>query len=211
MSAPTTDGRLLRGEQTRQAILRRAADIASVDGLEGLSIGRLATELGVSKSGVFAHFGSKEELQIATVGAARDVFIAEVISPAFEHPPGLLRLWTLADGWLRFGERPAFEGGCFFCSVDAEFDARPGRVHDAIADNYRQWVALLERAVTDAQQLGEVAADEDPAQLAFELDAFARAANVAGRLEDLDEVYARARRAVVARLRAVAADPRALP
>src|SRR5882672_9711225 len=100
MTAPKLDGRVERGDQTRRAILDRAAAIASVEGLEGLSIGRLAAELDVSKSGLFAHFGSKEELQLATVRWAGKVFVAEVIAPALRSPAGLRRLWRLCDGWL---------------------------------------------------------------------------------------------------------------
>ncbi len=134
MSAPKLDGRIERGAHTRRAILERAAAIASVEGLDRLSIGRLATELRASKSGVFAHFGSKEELQLATVQWAGEVFVAEVIAPALRAPGGLRRLWRLCDGWLDYSKRRVFHGGCFFVSVAAEFDARPGRVRDEIAD-----------------------------------------------------------------------------
>src|SRR6266496_3907018 len=130
MSAPKLDGRIERGAHTRHAILERAAAIASVEGLDRLSIGRLATELRASKSGVFAHFGSKEELQLATVQRAGEVFVAEVIAPALRAPGGLRRLWRLCDGWLDYSKRRVFPGGCFFVSVAAEFDARPGRVRE---------------------------------------------------------------------------------
>ncbi len=210
MTVAKPDGRLERGDQTRHAILDRAAAIASVDGLEGLSIGHLATELRASKSGVFAHFGSKEELQLATVRWAREVFIAEVIAPAMRAPGGLRRLWRMCDGWLDYSSRRVFPGGCFFVSVAAEYDARPGRVRDAIADAHREWLRFLETSVLKAREQGELAADTDPRQIAFELDAFIRATQDA-LLFDERSVYTRARRAMLNRLRAVATDPGVLP
>jgi AcrR family transcriptional regulator len=204
------DARLERGNQTRQAILDRAAAIASVEGLDGLSIGRLAGELSASKSGVFAHFGSKEELQLATVQWAREVFVAEVIEPARRVPAGLRRLWRLCDGWLDYASSRVFPGGCFFAAVTAEFDARPGRVRDAVAAAHRDWQRYLERSVAAARDLGELAADADPRQLAFELDAFTRATQDA-LLFDERSVYTRARRAMLHRLRAAATNPDLLP
>jgi AcrR family transcriptional regulator len=204
------DGRLMRGEQTRRRILQHAMDIASLDGLEGLSIGRLATELKVSKSGLFAHFGSKEELQLAVVGSAVDLFVAEVIEPAMDEPPGLPRLLKLCDEWLDYVARRVFPGGCFFYAAGAEFDCRPGRVRDALAAVKRDWVGLYRRTVRDAQQLGEIHGDVDPTQIAFELDAMVGAANSAALLLDDDDAYAMARTAIRARLRAVATDPAAV-
>jgi len=203
----TSDGRLLRGEQTRRAILERAADIASVEGLDGLSIGRLASELGASKSGVFAHFGSKEELQLATVDAARERFVAAVVAPALKAPRGMRRLWALCDTWLSYAQEPVFTGGCFFCAVDAEFGARPGRVRDALATARRDWIGLFVTTIEGAQALGELAADVDPRQLTFELDAFLLAANTDALLYDDPAAYERARTAMRNRLRAAAADP----
>ena len=208
MSAPKLDGRIERGDQTRRAILDRAAAISSVEGLDGLSIGRLAGELRASKSGVFAHFGSKEELQLATVAWAREVFVAEVITPALRAPGGLRRLWRLCDAWLDYSNRRVFPGGCFFVSAAAEFKARPGRVRDAIADAHRDWLGFLETSVAKARDLGELTGD--PRQLAFELDAFIRASQDAV-LFDERSVYTRSRRAMLNRLRAVATDPGMLP
>lgn len=212
VTAPRLDGRVERGDQTRRAILDRAAAIASVEGLEGLSIGRLAIELQVSKSGVFAHFGSKEELQLATVRRAREVFVAEVIAPALRATAGLRRLWRLCDGWLDYSDRRVFPGGCFFASAVAEFDARPGRVRDAIAAAQRDWLHFLEESITKARQLGELELEPgtDARQLAFELDAFTRATQDA-LLFDEHSVYTRARRAMLHRLRGVATDPSVLP
>ncbi|WP_447005196.1 TetR/AcrR family transcriptional regulator [Saccharothrix isguenensis] len=190
MSAVKVDGRVERGEQTRRLILRRAAEIASVEGLEGLSIGRLATELEVSKSGVFAHFGSKEELQLATVRAAAAIFVAQVVEPALSLPPGLARLERLLDGWLAYSENRTFPGGCFFYAVQAEFDARPGRVRDAIAGYGRQWNEYVRETVAT---IPEVA---DPDQVAFELIAFLEMSNAQSVLHDDPNAYARARVAV---------------
>ncbi|MFI9008880.1 TetR/AcrR family transcriptional regulator [Actinosynnema sp. NPDC053489] len=188
------DGRVERGEQTRRQILRRAAEIASVEGLEGLSIGRLATELEVSKSGVFAHFGSKEELQLATVRAAAAIFAREVVDPALTEPPGLSRLAALLDRWLAYSEHRTFPGGCFFYAVQAEFDARPGRVRDAIAGYGREWNAYVRETVAAIPGIA------DPDQLVFELVAFLEMANGQSVLHDDPHAYSRARAAVRARL-----------
>lgn len=188
------DGRVERGEQTRRQILRRAAEIASVEGLEGLSIGRLATELEVSKSGVFAHFGSKEELQLATVRAAAAIFVANVVDPALAVPPGPGRLELLLDGWLAYSENRTFPGGCFFYAVQAEFDARHGRVRDAIAGYGRKWNEYVRDTIATVPELG------DADQLAFELIAFLEMANAQSVLHDDPHAYSRARAAVRARL-----------
>ncbi|GAA4393098.1 TetR/AcrR family transcriptional regulator [Actinomadura verrucosospora] len=202
----TTDGRLLKGEQTRGAILGRAADIASAEGLEGLSIGRLATELRISKSGVFTHFGSKEELQLATIRKAAEVFRLHVIEPALAVPEGIGRVRALLDAWQRYQRDPVFPGGCFFHSAMAEFDARPGRVRDAIAVSQRDWRAFLERCLREARDLGEIDAATDVSQLAFELDALCRAGGAQALLHDDASLYERASRAMSARLAAVAAS-----
>ncbi|HEX6343425.1 TetR/AcrR family transcriptional regulator [Umezawaea sp.] len=188
------DGRLERGEQTRRLILRRAADIASVEGLEGLSIGRLSTELEISKSGVFAHFGSKEELQLATIRAATKIFVDEVVTPAFQQPAGLPRLRALCEGWLTYSEHRTFPGGCFFAAVQPEFSSRPGRVRDAVAEAGARWTALIR----DQAEKSDL--DDDPAQVAFEVVAFLEAANVQAILHNAPDAYDRARTAVRARL-----------
>ncbi|MFD7659975.1 TetR/AcrR family transcriptional regulator [Actinosynnema sp. NPDC059797] len=188
------DGRVERGEQTRRQILRRAAEIASVEGLEGLSIGRLATELEVSKSGVFAHFGSKEELQLSTVRAAAAIFVRQVVEPALAVPPGPGRLELLLDGWLAYSEGRTFPGGCFFYAVQAEFDARPGRVRDQVAELGARWHELVRDTAA------AVPGVSDPDQLAFELIAFLELANARSVLHDDPHAYDRARAAVRARL-----------
>jgi AcrR family transcriptional regulator len=205
------DKRLLRGDHTRGRILRRAMDIASLEGLEGLTIGRLATELEVSKSGLFAHFGSKEELRLAVVSSAVELFVAQVIEPAWNEPPGLPRLIRLCDNWLGYSERRVFPGGCFLYSVGAEYDARPGRVRDAIATAKRDWLALYRHTIRDAQQLGELRADVDPVRLAFELDALVNAANSAALLLDDADAYDMARTSIRTLLRTLATDPARVP
>ncbi|MEU6786514.1 TetR/AcrR family transcriptional regulator [Nonomuraea angiospora] len=189
-----------RDERARDVILRRAADIASQDGLEGLSIGRLATELGLSKSGLFGYFGSKEELQLATIRTAMSVYVEEVIKPALAVPPGLGRVRRLCESWLSYSQRRVFPGGCFFFAVTAEFDARPGRVRDAVAAAGLDWIRFVTRTVDDARQLGELADDTDPDQLAFELIAFMENANVVSLLHDDPKAYERARTAIGNRL-----------
>ena len=191
-------------------MLAHAMGIASVEGLDGLSIGRLAAELDVSKSGVFARFGSKEELQLATVAAAREVFVDAVVRPAFEVPPGLERLWRLCAGWIEYSRGRVFPGGCFFSSVSAEYDARPGRVRDAVADALASWSEVLERAADDARQLGQLESTCDARQLAFELSALVSAANAHSVLHDDDSAYDLARTGVLTRLRALATGPAAL-
>jgi AcrR family transcriptional regulator len=210
-SSTKPDGRTERGVQTRRLILERAADIASVDGLAGLSIGRLATELDVSKSGVFAHFGSKEELQLATLSVARDVFIARVITPALRASAGLARVWALCDARLDYMAQRVFPGGCFFSAAATEFDSRPGRVRDSIAASERDLLQFHESSIEVAVERGELAADTDARQLAFELDALARSAGTSSLLLDDSSMFTMARKAILGRLRAAATDPSPLP
>jgi AcrR family transcriptional regulator len=189
------------GARTRTAILHTAADLASVDGLDGLSIGRLATELAMSKSGLFAHFGSKEELQLATVEEARQRYAREVIEPARSAGCGITRLSALCEAFLSYLERAVFPGGCFFASAMAEFDSKaPGPVRDLIAHCQDQWMDTLQRAARHALERGELRAGTDPRQLAFELEAALLSANWYYHLFNDATYFDRARRAVQARL-----------
>jgi len=197
-------GTATKGQRTRRAILDVAARVATEEGLDPLSIGRLAEAVGMSKSGLFAHFGSKEELQLATVEAARDVFVREVIRPAFEAPKGLARLWGLCDVWLEYVRREVFRGGCFFAAAAAEFDGRPGAVRDRVAAIMKEWLAVLGRSVAEAQSEGQLDPAADPAQLAFELNALEMGANWAYQLHGDRQAFARARAAVLERLRRLA-------
>jgi AcrR family transcriptional regulator len=165
------------GIRSREAILRQAASLATVEGIEGLSLGRLADAVGMSKSGLFAHFRSKEELQLATIETADAIFEAEVVEPALQAPPGIPRLRALAEGFLAHLERGVFPGGCFFASVAAEIDTHPGPVRDRALASNAAWFGRLEAAVTEAQADATVDEGEDPAQLAFELQAYLLLAN----------------------------------
>jgi AcrR family transcriptional regulator len=191
------------GERSRNAILREAAQLATVVGIDGLSIGRLADAVGMSKSGLFAHFGSKEELQVATVEAASALFTEQVIEPALAAPTGLERLRHLADNFLRYVEG-VYPGGCFFASVAAEMDTRPGPVRDLAVQLTDEWLGQLELAVRDAQAEGALEAAEDPEQLAFELDAYMLMANALFVLRGDPKQLDRARRALERRLEAAA-------
>ena len=194
------------GIRTRRAILEEAARLATVEGLDGLSLGRLADGVGMSKSGLFAHFGSKEELQLATVETASEIFDELVVEPAAAAPNGVERIRALTEGFLRHVEVAVFPGGCFFASVAAELDTRSGPVRDMALAVVGEWIGMLEQAVRDAQAEGLLDPEVDPAQLAFELDAYLMLANaqfVAGG-EGLARPRApRDRRAPRARRRAV--------
>jgi AcrR family transcriptional regulator len=193
----------IHGARTREVILQRAADVASVDGLEGVSIGRLATELGMSKSGLFAHFGSKEDLQLATIDGARLRYVREVITPALSTPAGIQRLSALCESFLSYLERAVFPGGCFFASVMAEFDGKPASpVRRTIADCQEQWMGTLERMAETARDQGDLRADCDLEQLVFELEAALLSANWYFHLHEDSTYLSRARRAVQARLSA---------
>src|SRR5262245_4424677 len=206
-------GRAAQGERTRAAILRTAVDLASIEGLEGLTIGRLAAELTMSKSGLFAHFGSKEELQLATIEAARTIFIDEVVRPAAaESAPGLDGIWRLCDRWIEYAQRGVFSGGCFFAAASSEFDGRPGPVRDRVAAVMQEWLARLELGVREAQQEGHLDPEADARQVAFEIHALALGANWAYQLFGDLKAFSRAREAIRARLRAAATPdaPRSL-
>jgi AcrR family transcriptional regulator len=193
-------GRKAQGERTRKAILETAVHIASAEGLEGLTIGRLAQQLSMSKSGLFAHFGSKEDLQVATVEAARAIFIHEVIKPAFESAQGLLRLWKLCDIWLAYVQSGVFRGGCFFAAAAAEFDSRPGPVRDRIAEIMKEWLSTLRKAIVEAQNAGQLNKQIDATQLAFEFNSLELGANWAFQLYGDTRAFKRAREAIRERL-----------
>ena len=188
--------RAAKASRTRQEILVVAADIASAEGLEGLSIGRLAKELKMSKTGVFAHFGSKEELQIAAVNRAKEVFLEQVVKPAIAEPRGVRRLKAMLARWLNYVERSIFRGGCFFAAASLEFDSRPGRVRDAVADLTKAWMDALRSEIACAKAQKEIGRATVPAQLAFELHAFVQEANWAYQLFGDRTAFSRARRSI---------------
>ncbi len=190
----------MKGERTRQSILERAVDLASLEGLEGLTIGRLAEDLGMSKSGLFAHFGSKEELQLATISAAGQRFIDEVFRPALEAERGYPRLMAICRSWLSYIGRNVFPGGCFFAAASFEFDGRPGIVRQAIAKAMDDWIGAIAKAVALAQQEGHLDPDVDPEQIAFELNSLFFGANFARQLLGDQKALERAGRAIEERL-----------
>lgn len=169
-------------QQTRASIVERSVALASIEGLEGLTIGRLAGDLQMSKAGVLGHFGTKEELQLAAVAEAVEVFTREVWGPAAEVAPGRARLLAIADAWLSYLERDVFPGGCFVTATAIEFDDRPGRVRDAIAAAQGRWMAVLEAEARRALAQGELPRGTDPAAVAFHLNALAVGTNQARRL-----------------------------
>ena len=191
---------LPKGARTRRTILDRATALASERGLESLSIGGLADELGLSKSGLFAHFGSKEELQVAAVEHAAEIFTRNVIVPAREAPRGLARVWALCDRMIGYMESGVFPGGCFFTTASFEFKARPGPVRDRIVDVLRSWSSYLAHAIEQAQEAGEIDPGVDPASLAFQLNAFVKEGNSQYQLFGDAEAFAKARAAVRERL-----------
>jgi AcrR family transcriptional regulator len=205
--APSARARRSDGERTRNAILREAGQLATVEGISGLSIGRLAEAVGMSKSGLFAHFGSKEELQVATIETARGVFTEQVIEPALALPTGLERLRQLAENFLRYVEGGLYPGGCFFASVAAEMAMRPGPVRDGAVQVLDEYSKHLEKAVRDAQAEGAIDPSEDAAQLAFELGSYLSLANAQFAISQNPAEIDRARRAIERRISAVAAGP----
>ena len=174
---------------TRAQIVERAVTVASTDGLEGLTIGRLAEDLRMSKSGVIGHFRTKEGLQVAALEEAGEVFRREVVEPARAHPPGLERLRAIGDHWLSYLERRVFPGGCFFAAATMEYDDRPGPVRDRLQEGQRAWQSYIARQA-------EIAGFPDPHQLAFEMYSLVLGTNATHRLQGDEGVFARARRAM---------------
>ena len=188
------------GARSRQAILRAAANLATIDGLEGISIGNLAEHIGMSKSGLYAHFRSKEQLQLETVETALGIFNAEVVDPTTGIDDPRERLRVLYGRFLDHIAQRIFPGGCFFASVEAEFDTHPGPVKDKIAAIQQQWTAGVEELIRAAQATGALPASEDAAQLAFELDAYGLMGNTSFVLHDDPAYLERAREAINRRL-----------
>ena len=183
MSEVTHDRRRLRGAQSRRKIARHALDVASLDGLDGLSFGRLATELGVSKAGIQTLFGTKENLQVAVVEAAGQAFTEAVTRPAAAQPPGIARLRVLVDRWIVYAEEPLFPGGCFWAANLPVFDSQPGPVRNILTRQQRAWRGLIAAELRHAADAGEIAAvDADLG--AFQIDAVLTATNTALRLGD---------------------------
>ena len=182
--------------RTRATLVAHAVDIGSAEGLETLSIGRLAGEAGMSKSGVAGQFGSKRGLQLAAIEAANQRFRKEVWDPVASEPEGLPRLRALMESWISYLEREVFPGGCFLTAAAIEYDDRPGPVRDAIADAWRLWLDVLELEVAAAQRAGELDSGPDAAQLAFELHSAVLGGNFARQLLGGADPLAHSRAAV---------------
>ena len=198
---PPTKRTRAPGNRSRAQIVEHAAQMATVEGLDGLTIGRLSETTGIPKSSVHALFGSKEDLQLATIEAARESFVEEVVRPAFaSSAAGRERLLALCEGFLTYVERRIFPGGCFFVAATAELGGRPGRVHDEVARVQQQWRDLLLREAETAVDNGELAAGSDPGQVAFELGTILAGTNLVSVLHDDLLVIDRAREAVQRRL-----------
>lgn len=172
-----SDGRRARGLRSRTAVLERSVQMASREGLEGLTIGALAADLGVHKSSVHALFGSKQELQLATLAAARTILIDQVITPSLASEAGLARLYAIGAAWCDYLTADVFAGGCFLCAASAEMDGRPGPLRDAVEAVMREWIAVLTDNIEAAIATGELRAELDPAAMAFRLNALGMAAN----------------------------------
>jgi AcrR family transcriptional regulator len=188
------------GERSYKAILRGATELATLEGLDGLSIGRLADHIGMSKSGLYAHFGSKEELQLATIGEAQEIFEREVGRPTAEAPEGIARILAFTDAYLSYVERRVFPGGCFFAATTAELASREGRVADTIREFYAEGVRGEAEMIREAQGQGELDPDLDTVQLAFEVDSLLHGANSQFMLFGDPKALERARGAIRARL-----------
>ncbi|GIF17838.1 AcrR family transcriptional regulator [Actinoplanes tereljensis] len=206
----TEDGRLLRGERTRTAVLDRALPLATTAGLDGLSLGQLADTLGISKSGLFAHWRSKEALQLAVIDHARQQWTDEVIRPGMTAPRGVRRLWAVHDRRLAFYEDGHLPGGCFFANANFEYNARPGVIRDRLAVQLSDWMAFLTSLATDAIEVGDLRPETDAAGIAYETESLGVCAVMQAPV--LGPVtFRHARHALHEHLRVLATDPTLLP
>lgn len=182
--------------QTREAIIARAVEVASEAGLEGVTLGRLAADLEMSKAGVIGHFGSKEGLQLAAIEVARRTFIKHVAPPAQGAEPGLPRLLVMLDAWVDHMVGGTYPGGCFWAAAASEFDGRPGPVRDAVLAQSSEWHDALRREIVTAIEKRELPEDSDVEQLLFELRAIGLGLNQARQLHRSEDADERARRAM---------------
>jgi AcrR family transcriptional regulator len=203
---PGRPGRKRRsdGERSRDAILRTAAQLVTVEGIGGLSISRLAEAVGMSKSGLFAHFGSKEELQLATIEAATALYDEQVVDPALAAATGIERLNGLVENFMQHVEAGVYPGGCFFASVIPELDTHPGAVRDSALAFMGSWLGHIEKAIRDAQAEGAIDPAADPEQLLFEVEAAMMLANAMFVIAQEPTPLVRARRMIAGRLAEVA-------
>ena len=211
MTTVITDRRRARGDASRRAVLAHATDIASVEGLDGVTIGRLAEASGLSKSSIATLFGGKEALQIAAVASAAEIFREHVVDPARELPRGVGRLALLLRSALDYSRQRVFTGGCFFAATAADVDSKPGPVRDAVHAWLRDWYGYLEAQLHYAVEAGELTLDDDAVELlAFELISLDNEANARSLLVGDDRPYVLAARSIRERLLAAGADPAAL-
>lgn len=185
-----------KGQASRASILLAATKLATTKGLDGLSIGDLAAAVGMSKSGLYAHFKSKEDLELATIAAASNIFDREVLRPAMAAPAGIQRLLALADSFLGHLERRVFPGGCFFAAVAMELDTRPGLARDRVVEVQQQWLTLLRKCFLDAQAIGEIRPGADVEQAVFETQSMLFLANFLFVMTNESAPLAQARRGV---------------
>src|SRR3954470_1554567 len=185
---------------SRTSAVEAAVDLASVEGLEGITIGRLADDLSMSKSGLIGRFGDKEAMQRAVLAAAIERFTEAVWRPASQAEPGLPRLEAIVDAWIDHLRAGVFPGGCFVTTASVEYDARPGPLRDDVAAAVNRWLSVLEAEARRARDAGDLPADRDPRDVAFELHSLASGGSVAGRLTGdaaaLDRTRAAMRRAL---------------
>ncbi|QBS43398.1 TetR/AcrR family transcriptional regulator [Nocardia sp. CS682] len=208
---PPADGRRARGDRSRTAVLDAVVSLASVEGLGALSMGQVAAEAGVSKSGLFSLWRDKEELQLAAIERARLQWAERVVQPAMQAPAGVRQLWALHEARLAFYTGRVLPGGCFFVAVQHEFDDQPGPVRDRVVSLARDWDAFVHNIIRTALDAGQLRQDTDPGVLAFELDALGYAAVTRSRLLERDAAFAQSRAAMLWRLRAYCTDPSILP
>ncbi|PRB10092.1 TetR/AcrR family transcriptional regulator [Microbacterium sp. MYb62] len=202
------DGRRARGDASRRIVLQSATDLASVEGLDGLTIGRLAEASGSSKSSIATLFHSKEGLQLATIAAAREIFLAKIVEPAREQPRGVRRLAALMRNSLEYSKDRVFTGGCFFAATAADLDSKTGPVSDAVRAAQISWYGYIDAQLQHAVAAGEI--DADIEVLAFELVALYEEANSRSLLLDDERPYAIAAAAMRGRLRAAGAEESAI-
>ncbi len=176
-SSEGSEPRRSKGQTSRDTILLTAAKLATIKGLNGLSLGTLAAEVGMSKSGLYAHFKDKEELALATIETAAVIFDSEVLQPAMQAKAGTERLKAVANSFLSHLERKVFPGGCFFAAVAAELDTNPGPARDLVAEALDKWLSLLRQCILDGQALGEIDINAEVDQAVFEIEAMLSAAN----------------------------------
>lgn len=189
-----------KGERTRAAILEAGFRIVSREGLEGLTIGTLAQATGLSKSGLFAHFGSREDLMLAVLARGQEEFVRVVVNPALSKPRGLPRLRALFTNWIGWTESADLPGGCPMIGGATEFDDKPGPVRDALATGQRAWIETLNRAVRQAIEQGQLAPDTDPDQISFEMFGMALVVHHHRRLLGYEKARSRALEALEALL-----------